>query len=82
MILEKNNEMMLIPFPSIDLDGLELTKSNGTIFIRTNKTLMFLYDGSERIEWLTEWEILAHSEVAAIYKKDEVLWRVSWARNE
>lgn len=82
MILEKNNEMMLIPFPSIDLDGLELTKSNGTIFIRTNKTLMFLYDGSERIEWLTEWEILAHSEVAAIYKKDGALWRVSWASNE
>lgn len=54
MILEKNNEMMFIPFPSIDLDGLELTKSNGTIYIRTNKTLMFLYDGSDRIEWLTE----------------------------
>jgi hypothetical protein len=82
MLLMKNNEKIFVPFPSISLEGIELSKSNGTIYIRTNNTLMFLYDGSERIEWLTEWKILANSEVASLYIKDGELWRVSWTRSE
>lgn len=54
MVFLKNSEKILIPFPSIALDGLEISKTNGNIFIKTNGALLFLYDGSEKIEWLTE----------------------------
>lgn len=82
MVFLKNSEKILIPFPSIALDGLEISKTNGNIFIKTNGALLFLYDGSEKIEWLTEWEILAYSDVSALYKKASELWRVSWEDRE
>ncbi|GAB0174301.1 MAG: hypothetical protein HHAS10_01800 [Candidatus Altimarinota bacterium] len=79
MVLFKDDGKMVIPFPDIPLDGLDIYKSKGVIFIKTNNVILFIYEGSERIEWLTEGEILAYSDVSGIYRKDGEIWKVDWS---
>lgn len=54
MVSLENNERSLIPFPNISFEGIQVTKVNGNIFFRAKNALLFLYEGSDRIEWLTE----------------------------
>jgi hypothetical protein len=72
----------LIPFPDIPLEEVRLEKYDGNIFIKTKNALLFLYNNSNRIEWITDGEILAYSPIAAIYRKDGEIWRAGWARDK
>jgi hypothetical protein len=57
---------------------MRIEKYSGNTFIKTKSALLFLYNNSEKIEWLVDGEILAFSDIAALYRKDRKVWRASW----
>jgi hypothetical protein len=79
LVLIKNDMAWpLIPFPDIPLEEMRLTKHEWNIFFKTKSALLFLYNNSKRIEWITDGDILAYSPIAAIYRKDGEVWRASF----
>jgi hypothetical protein len=67
-----------MPFPDIDLSEIRIEQYSGNTFFKTKSALLFLYNNSEKIEWLIDGEILAFSDIAALYRKDGEVWRASW----
>lgn len=70
---------MPIEFPDIELRDVRLLKDNGNLFIKTHGAILFLYNDSQEVKWIIDGEILAFSELWAIYRKDGILWRASWS---
>jgi hypothetical protein len=71
-----------IAFPDIELRDIRIVKNNGNLFIKTRTAIVFLYNDSRDIKWLIDGEILAFSELGAIYRKDWVLWHADWNNAE
>jgi hypothetical protein len=67
-----------IPFPDISLSDMRIEQYAGNTFFKTRSALLFLYNNSEKIEWLVDGDILAFSSEAALYRKDGEVWRASW----
>jgi hypothetical protein len=67
-----------ISFPDVPLTEVRIEKYDGNLFIKTKTDLLFLYNDSEKIEWLIDGDILAFSPLGALYMKDGTLWRASW----
>ena len=59
-----------ITFPEIELKDIRIVKNNGNLFIKSRTAIVFLYNDSRDIKWLIDGEILAFSELGAIYRKD------------
>ena len=81
MNVEKDT-IRYIAFPDIPLTEVRIEKYDGNLFIKTKTALPFLYNDSEKIEWLIDGDILAFSPLGALYAKDGSLWRASWSSEE
>lgn len=80
LIRLNQNDSMSVPitFPDIEIKDVRIIKNNGNIFIKTQNSILFLYNDSKEIKWIIDGSILAFSELWAIYNKDGVIWRSSW----
>jgi len=70
----------LVPFPeNVPLEELRIYEIKGNYFIKSRTALLFLYREGEEIVWIVEGKILAVGPTSALYEKDGVIWRATWA---
>ncbi|MBC7503472.1 hypothetical protein H7169_00680 [Candidatus Gracilibacteria bacterium] len=75
------DRMRDIILPSnIDYSHFEFHSHDGNIMIETLGGLLFLYRGSRELVEIVEGNILSYSTIGSAYRKDGMLWWVSWSR--
>lgn len=71
--------MRLIPFPEeAGTADIRVYRAHKNLFIKTRNALLFLYQGSDVLEWITQGNILLVGDGFGLYEYEGEIWEVYW----